>query len=199
MVAKDPVELIPFSDAHSYCDPSTTKLPLPRSEQENDDYYDAFVELFFASGILFDLYEHTLFPLDLNDADMDGVWRDSNGEAPTWDNFITGHPEAGYQYAAMEGYFREWRTSHHEIGPQTYAVVCEFDPQYDPNCFNPLNCIMDQQLCNGPLSSIFSNGELMTCIDDFTEDIEVESVVYTRKTITGIRSGKESTLKLRYE
>ena len=195
------VLVIPLNQAHLHCDPGT-KLPLPRSEQENDDYHAAFLDLVETLSpsdsptLPFPILPHTLFPLDLNDADADGIWLDSNGEAPVWENWAAGQPEAGhdlgYYYAGMHRH-KYWTTSHesHNGQDKTFSVVCEYNP-----CINPSNCIVDQNLCNGPLSSVFTNDELMTCFDDVTNDIEVGSLVYTRKTITGIRSGQGSKLEI---
>ena len=36
---------IPLNQTDLYCDPSTTKLPLPKSEQENNDYHAAFWDM----------------------------------------------------------------------------------------------------------------------------------------------------------
>ena len=197
MIYEGPLQDIHLNQTHLYCDPSTTKLPLPRSEQENDDYHAAFWNMFLATNV----ESHVLMTvaLDLNDADKDGVWLDSNGEAPVWDNWGASYPEygfsRGYHYAFTFVNFpqgpngsqlmqKQWVTS-----PVTTSVVCEYNP-----CFNPHNCVMDQNLCKGPLSSVFTNDELMPCLDDATSDIEVDSLVYTRKTITGIRSGQRSIL-----
>ena len=48
--------------------------------------------------------------------------------------------------------------------------------------------------CNGQTKFPVTLGknDLLTCLDDFTDDIEIDNTAYTRKTIRGVRSNSTS-------
>ena len=181
--------MIPLNQTDLYCDPSTTKLPLPKSEQEVNNYHAAFWDMLEASGKT--EHDQVTVALDLNDVDSDGIWLDSEGEPLAWDNWKDDEPQ-GDRYAitivsqpfhisqsdCLQPYQKQWATD-----TLSTSVVCELD------CSKTFNCVSDRNVCNGSMSNVLNKNELLTCLDGVSNDIQFDQVIYTRKAINGKRSG----------
>ena len=167
-------DFIPLNQTDLYCDPSTTKLPLPKSEQEANDYHAAFWDMLQPYDKC--AYYPVTVALDINDVDSDGIWLDSEGEPLAWDNWRNDEPQ-GARYAVT-------------IVNQPFLIsqtdcLQPFEKQWEAVTLTTI----DRNVCNGSMSNVLNKNELLTCVDGVSNNIKFDQVVNTRKTINGKRSG----------
>jgi hypothetical protein len=117
-----------ISNAESVCHEEGLKLPLPAGQELNTDYNMAF------TSMLWGLFHETKVAIGANDVDVEGEWRNRDGDELWYDNWAPGEPNdfgEGEDYAVMiVGDMEEYSTRIHstwnDVGDQEgVAVICE--------------------------------------------------------------------------
>ena len=104
--------------AESTCIAEEATVPVPRSNAENDDYFDAFVDLLPSSS------GAERIALGITDVQTEGQWVDANNEQILYTNWESGQPDNwnGEHYAEFKIYNKQWNDL-----PDTWPVeiVCQ--------------------------------------------------------------------------